>query len=92
VAGRGSRKRREGRAPEVVCCCRRASEAAALAPRQRSMDVTEWLAWSLDTLHGAVDQVQHTREMRHQVPSVFSPLPLATRLRERGGGEGGRWQ
>jgi Fic family protein len=26
----------------------------------RSLDVTEWLAWFLDTLHGAVDQAQHT--------------------------------
>ena len=25
-----------------------------------SMDVTEWLAWFLDTLHRAVDQAQHT--------------------------------
>jgi Fic family protein len=24
------------------------------------MDVTEWLAWFLDTLHRAVDQAQHT--------------------------------
>ena len=25
-----------------------------------TMDVTEWLAWFLDTLHRAVDQAQHT--------------------------------
>jgi len=29
-------------------------------PDSRSMDVTEWLAWFLDTLHRAVDQAQHT--------------------------------
>lgn len=29
-------------------------------PDNRSMDVTEWLAWFLDTLHRAVDQAQHT--------------------------------
>jgi Fic family protein len=28
--------------------------------QQRSMDVTEWLAWFLATLHRAVDQSQHT--------------------------------
>ena len=28
--------------------------------QRRSMDVTEWLAWFLDTLHCAVDQAQHT--------------------------------
>jgi Fic family protein len=28
--------------------------------QKRSMDVTEWLAWFLDTLHRAVDQAQHT--------------------------------
>jgi Fic family protein len=28
--------------------------------QQRSMDVTEWLAWFLDTLHRAVDEAQHT--------------------------------
>lgn len=28
--------------------------------QKRSMDVTEWLAWCLDTLHRAVDQAQHT--------------------------------
>lgn len=28
--------------------------------RKRSMDVTEWLAWFLDSLHRAVDQAQHT--------------------------------
>jgi Fic family protein len=28
--------------------------------QRRSMDVTEWLAWFLDTLHRAVDQAQHT--------------------------------
>jgi Fic family protein len=28
--------------------------------QKRSMDVTEWLAWFLDTLHRAVDQSQHT--------------------------------
>ncbi len=27
--------------------------------QKRSMDVTEWLAWFLDTLHRAVDQAQH---------------------------------
>lgn len=30
--------------------------------KQRSMDVTEWLAWFLDTLHRAVDQAKHTLE------------------------------
>ncbi len=30
--------------------------------QKRSMDVTEWLAWFLDTLHRAVDQAQHTRD------------------------------
>ncbi|MGE3105846.1 MAG: Fic family protein [Lysobacterales bacterium] len=29
-------------------------------PDNRSMDVTEWLAWFLATLHRAVDQAQHT--------------------------------
>ena len=29
-------------------------------PDNRSMDVTEWLAWFLDTLHRAVDQAQYT--------------------------------
>lgn len=29
-------------------------------PDNRSMDVTEWLAWFLDTLHRAVNQAQHT--------------------------------
>jgi len=29
-------------------------------PDNRSMDVTEWLMWFLDTLHRAVDQAQHT--------------------------------
>ena len=29
-------------------------------PDNRSLDVTEWLTWFLDTLHGAVDQAQHT--------------------------------
>lgn len=28
--------------------------------QKRSMDVTEWLGWFLDTLHRAVDQAQHT--------------------------------
>ncbi len=28
--------------------------------QKHSMDVTEWLAWFLDTLHRAVDQAQHT--------------------------------
>jgi Fic family protein len=28
--------------------------------QKRSLDVTEWLAWFLDTLHRAVDQAQHT--------------------------------
>ncbi|MHB8322315.1 MAG: Fic family protein, partial [Acidithiobacillus sp.] len=28
--------------------------------QKRSMDVTEWLAWFLDTLHRAVDQARHT--------------------------------
>ena len=28
--------------------------------QKRSMDVTEWLVWFLDTLHRAVDQAQHT--------------------------------
>ncbi len=28
--------------------------------QKRSMDVTEWLVWFLDTLHRAVDQPQHT--------------------------------
>ena len=28
--------------------------------QKRSMDVTEWFAWFLDTLHLAVDQAQHT--------------------------------
>ncbi|MDO9475257.1 MAG: DUF4172 domain-containing protein, partial [Pseudohongiella sp.] len=27
--------------------------------QKKSMDVTEWLAWFLDTLHRAVDQAQH---------------------------------
>ena len=29
-------------------------------PDNRSMDVTEWLMWFLETLHRAVDQAQHT--------------------------------
>ncbi|MCQ4321254.1 Fic family protein [Stutzerimonas stutzeri] len=29
-------------------------------PDKPSLDVTEWLAWFLDTLHRAVDQAQHT--------------------------------
>ncbi len=28
--------------------------------QKRSMDITAWLAWFLDTLHRAVDQAQHT--------------------------------
>ena len=28
--------------------------------QQRSLDVTEWLAWFLDSLHRAVDEAQHT--------------------------------
>jgi len=28
--------------------------------QKRSLDVTEWLAWFVDTLHRAVDQAQHT--------------------------------
>ena len=28
--------------------------------QKQSLDVTEWLAWFLDTLHRAVDQTQHT--------------------------------
>jgi Fic family protein len=28
--------------------------------QKRTMDVTEWLAWFLDSLHRAVDQAQHT--------------------------------
>jgi Fic family protein len=28
--------------------------------QMRTMDVTEWLAWFLDTMHRAVDQAQHT--------------------------------
>ena len=28
--------------------------------QKQSLDVTEWLAWFLDTLHRAVDQAQHT--------------------------------
>jgi Fic family protein len=28
--------------------------------QKRSMDVTDWLAWFLDTLHRAVEQAQHT--------------------------------
>ena len=28
--------------------------------QKRSLDVTEWLAWFLDTLHRAVDRAQHT--------------------------------
>ena len=28
--------------------------------QKRSLDVTEWLAWFLDTLHRAVDQAQHS--------------------------------
>lgn len=30
------------------------------APGHQPMDVTEWLAWFLDSLHRAVDQAQHT--------------------------------
>ena len=47
--------------------CRRRSSASARptttswsAPRRQSLDVTEWLAWFLATLHRAVDQAQHT--------------------------------
>ena len=28
--------------------------------QKRSMEVTEWLLWFIDTLHRAVDQAQHT--------------------------------
>ena len=31
--------------------------------QKRSLDVTEWLAWFLDTLHRAVDQAQHTLDV-----------------------------
>lgn len=31
--------------------------------QKRSMDVTEWLAWFLDTLHRAVDQAQDTLDV-----------------------------
>ena len=31
--------------------------------QKRSMDVTEWLAWFLDTLHRAIDQAQHTLDV-----------------------------
>lgn len=31
--------------------------------QKRSLDVTEWLAWFLETLHRAVDQAQHTLDV-----------------------------
>jgi hypothetical protein len=31
--------------------------------QKRSMDVTDWLAWFLDTLHRAVVQAQHTLDV-----------------------------
>jgi Fic family protein len=31
--------------------------------QRQSLDVTEWLAWFLDTLHRAVDQAQHTLDV-----------------------------
>jgi Fic family protein len=39
---------------------RKAYYAILERTQKGSMDVTEWLAWHLDTLHSAVDQAQHT--------------------------------
>lgn len=38
-------------------------ERAQKRSQKRSLDVTEWLAWFLDTLHRAVDQAQHTLDV-----------------------------
>lgn len=37
-----------------------AVRVAGVSVAALTMDVTEWLAWFLDTLHRAVDQAQHT--------------------------------
>ena len=50
--------------------------------QKRSLDVTEWLAWFLDTLHRAVGEAQHTldavlartRFWQRWAPSSSAPL------------------
>ncbi len=39
---------------------RKANNAIQERTQKQSLDVTEWLAWFLETLHRAVDQAQHT--------------------------------
>jgi len=50
--------------------------------QKRSMDVTEWLAWFLDTLHRAVDQAQHTLDAvltRARFWQRWAAVPLSER-------------
>jgi Fic family protein len=53
--------------PSGSTVCRRRSSGERKAyydilerTQKKSLDVTEWLGWFLDTLHRAVDQAQHT--------------------------------
>ncbi|TAN26863.1 MAG: Fic family protein, partial [Castellaniella sp.] len=50
--------------------------------QKRSVDVTEWLAWFLDTLHRTVDQAQHTLDAV-LTKARFWQLWAATPLNER---------
>ena len=50
--------------------------------QKRSMDVTEWLAWFLDTLYHAVDQAQHTLNVvltKARFWQYWSTMPLNER-------------
>ena len=46
-----------------IQCERKAYYDVLERTQKRLMDVTEWLAWFLDTLHRAVDQAQHTLDV-----------------------------
>ncbi|HUX31657.1 MAG TPA: hypothetical protein VMV78_13685 [Thiobacillus sp.] len=50
--------------------------------QKRSMDVTEWFVWFLDTLHRAVDQAQHTLDAA-LIKTRFWQRWAATPLNER---------
>jgi len=50
--------------------------------QKQSLDVTEWLAWFLDTLHRAVDQAQHTLDAV-LAKTRFWQLWATTSLNER---------
>ncbi len=50
--------------------------------QKRSMDVTDWLAWFLDTLHRAVDQAQHTLDavlVKTRYWQRWATMPLSER-------------